>query len=176
MADRCTPTGLANHDGKATKRADNRIGRARAAALIRLALPSGMQLAASAGCARRGAQPNREGEIMIRPTIVLLGALSLAAGVALAKLPPPTPEEQAAAAAKKAQQDKELEEQKAALDRAQDRTVQNYKKNAGGRASSGSGQQTAGKDMPKSTSDAPGQGGPTPQRPFSAEAHSAPAK
>jgi hypothetical protein len=100
----------------------------------------------------------------------------LAAGAALAKLPPPTAEEQAAAAAKKAKEAEQLEKEKAALQRAQERTVQHYKKGKGASASSGSGQQTEAEKMPKTTSELPAGTGPKPERPQSAEAHSAPAK
>ncbi|HUF80766.1 MAG TPA: hypothetical protein VMN03_06495 [Burkholderiales bacterium] len=110
---------------------------------------------------------------MLKSTCCLLGAVSLAAGVALAKLPPPTPAEQAAAAEKKAKQAAEAEQQKAALARAQDRVVEHYRKGtgAGGSSSTGSGQ-TQAKDMPKTTSALPGGVGPEPTRPPSAEAHS----
>lgn len=114
---------------------------------------------------------------MFRPTLVLLGALALAGGAALAKLPPPTPEEQAATAAKKAKQEEQLKKEKADLERAQDRVVQHYKKSGkGAGASSGSGQQTKTENMPKTTGELPGGVGPKPDRPVSGEAHSAPAK
>jgi hypothetical protein len=113
---------------------------------------------------------------MRNPTIALLGALLLATGAALAKLPAPTAEEQAAAAAKKAKQEEQLKKEKEALERAQDRTVQHYKRSKGGSASSGSGQQTQSDQMPKTTSELPGGVGPKPERPVSGEAHSAPAK
>jgi hypothetical protein len=113
---------------------------------------------------------------MLKPTVVLFGAVSLAAGVALAKLPPPTPEEQAAKAAAKEKQEQELQKQKEALQRAQDRVVQYYKKGKGASASSGSGQETRAEQMPKTTSEPENSVGPRPVRPFSAEAHSAPAK
>src|SRR5688572_7854628 len=91
-----------------------------------------------------GATTQREGETMIKPTLVLLGALFLAGGAALAKLPAPTAEEQAAKAATKAKQEEQLKKEKADLERAQDRVVQHYKKSKGSSASasSGSGQQT----------------------------------
>jgi hypothetical protein len=113
---------------------------------------------------------------MLKPTIVLFGAVSLAAGVALAKMPAPTPEEQAAKAASKAKQEQELQKQKEALERAQDRVVQHYRKNKGASASSGSGQETRADQMPKTTSEPEKSVGPKPDRPVSAEAHSAPAK
>jgi hypothetical protein len=115
---------------------------------------------------------------MHKPTIALFGALCLAGGAALAKLPPPTPEEQAAKAASKAKQEQELKQQKEALERAQDRVVQHYRKSKGASASSGSGtgQQTQADQMPRPTSEPEGSVGPKPVRPFSAESHSAPAK
>jgi uncharacterized membrane-anchored protein YhcB (DUF1043 family) len=113
---------------------------------------------------------------MLKPTIILFSAVSLAAGVALAKLPAPTPDEQAAKAASKAKQEEELKKQKEALERAQDRTVQHYRKSKGVSASSGSGQQTRADQMPKTTSEPANSVGPKPDRPVSAEAHSAPAK
>ena len=113
---------------------------------------------------------------MKKPTIVLIGALFLAGGGALAKLPAPSAEEQAAAAAKKAKEEEQLKVEKAALERAQDRTAQHYKKTKGASASAGSGQQTETDKMPKTTSELPGGVGPKPDRSPSAEAHSAPAK
>jgi hypothetical protein len=109
----------------------------------------------------------------------MLVVSALAAGLALAKMPPPTPEEQAAAAAKKAKQAQQTKEEKAALERAQDRVVQHYKKDMsqrGSSAGSGSRQKTEEADMPKTTRELPGSVGPRPSSPPSAEAHSAPAK
>jgi hypothetical protein len=113
---------------------------------------------------------------MRKPFIVLLSAAFLASGAVLAKLPAPTPEDQAATAAKKAKEEEQLKKEKAALERAQDRTVEFYKKGKGASASSGSGQQTEAEKMPKTNSELPGGVGPKPERPQSAEAHSAPAK
>ena len=116
---------------------------------------------------------------MLKPTIVLLGAVMLAGGAALAKLPAPTAEEAAAKAASKAKQEEQLKKERADLERAQDRVVQHYKKNKGASsagASSGSGQQTQPETMPKTTSEPTGSVGPKPDRPVSGEAHSAPAK
>jgi hypothetical protein len=113
---------------------------------------------------------------MRRLTSCILGAVFLAGGVAMAKLPPPTAEEQAALAAKKAKEDEQLKVEKALLERAQDRVAERYRKTKGASASSGSGQQTATELMPKTTAELPGGVGPKPERPQSAEAHSAPAK
>ena len=103
-------------------------------------------------------------------------AAMLAGGAALAKLPPPTPEEAAAAAAKKAKQSEQEQQQKAALTRVQDRIAKQYHKEHGTRPSAAVGQETSTKQLPKTVSDRPAQGGPSPERPFSAEAHSAPPK
>lgn len=109
----------------------------------------------------------------------MVGALMLAGGMALAKMPPPTPEEQAEAAAKKAKQEQQLKEEKAALERAQDRVVQHYRKEMSARGSSagsGTAERTQTDQMPKTTGELPGGVGPKPTSPSSAEAHSAPAK
>jgi hypothetical protein len=109
----------------------------------------------------------------------LLAASALAGGLALAKMPPPTPEEQAAEAAKKAKQEQQLKEEKAALERAQDRVVQHYRKEVksrGSSAGSGTAQRTEEAQMPKTTRELPGGVGPKPSSPPSAEAHSAPAR
>ena len=105
-----------------------------------------------------------------------LAAAMLAGGAALAKLPPPTPEEQAAAAAKKEKQAEQGQKEKAALTRVQDRIAKQYHKAHGTRPSADAGQQTPTSQLPRPVSDAPRQGGPTPERPASQEAHSAPPK
>jgi hypothetical protein len=60
--------------------------------------------------------------------LILLAAL-LFAVPAFAALPPPTPEEAAAAAAKKAKADETAKQAAEFLVKAQDRAVQNYKRN-----------------------------------------------
>ena len=107
-------------------------------------------------------------------TCVLAGAM-IASGAAVGKLPPPTPEEQAAVAAKKAKEQEQLEKEKALLDRAQDRVAQRYRQEKGKAGNSYSGW-TSSQNMPKTTSELPRGVGPKPERPQSAEAHSAPAK
>ncbi len=102
----------------------------------------------------------------------LAGAM-IASGAAIGKLPPPTPEEQASVAAKKAKEKEQLEKEKVLLERAQDRVALRYRKEHGGRAT---GAKTSDQNMPKTTSELPRGVGPTPARPQSAEAHSAPAK
>lgn len=105
----------------------------------------------------------------------LLAGVMIASGAAIGKLPPPTPEEQAATAAKKAKEQEQLEKEKALLEKAQDRVVARYRKEGGG-APGGAGGRTSDQNMPKTTSELPRGVGPTPARPQSGEAHSAPAK
>jgi hypothetical protein len=100
----------------------------------------------------------------------LLVAIALAAPIAEAKLPPPTPEEVAAEQQKQATEKARLERAKAALEKAQDRVAERYRRD-------GPAQPTAGvsdTNMPntvKQRQTVP-QGGDDQ----SAEAHSAPAK
>ena len=104
----------------------------------------------------------------------LPAVLLCVAPLAWGKLPPPSPDEQAAAAQKKAQQTAQTAEQKKALEEAQDRVAESYKRShptASG-ANSGATQQ---KDLPKETRVLPGDEGPRGGREPSAEAHSAPA-
>jgi hypothetical protein len=101
----------------------------------------------------------------------LLAGVMLVSNAAMASFPPPTPEEQAAAAAKKTQEAAQLEKEKAQLARAQDRIAKRY-----GTAGAQTAGKTQSKDMPKTTSEPLRGVGPTPVRPQSAEAHSAPAK
>lgn len=102
----------------------------------------------------------------------LLAAGMLVSTALMAKLPPPTPEEQAAAAAKKTQEAEQLEIEKAQLDRAQNRVAERYGKPGSLKAFG----KTSTQNMPKTTSELERGTGPTPQRPQSGEAHSAPAK
>ena len=97
----------------------------------------------------------------------MLAVAMVAAGAAFAKLPPPTPEEQAAAAAKKEAKEKQMKKEAAALEKAQDRVAQRYRKEHGTSAA-----RTPRGDMPKTTGELPRGVGPTPQSPASAEAHS----
>jgi TRAP-type C4-dicarboxylate transport system substrate-binding protein len=97
----------------------------------------------------------------------MLAVAMVAAGAAFAKLPPPTPEEQAAAAAKKEAKEKQVKKEAAALEKAQDRVAQRYRKERGASAA-----RTPSGDMPKTTGELPRGVGPTPQSPASAEAHS----
>ena len=112
---------------------------------------------------------------MRKITTYLLASAMIASGAAIGKLPPPTPEEQATAAAKKAKEAEQLEKEKALLEKAQDRVVARYRSEKGG-GQNASGERVASQNMPKTTSELPRGVGPTPTRPQSAEAHSAPAK
>jgi FtsP/CotA-like multicopper oxidase with cupredoxin domain len=105
-------------------------------------------------------------------------AMSVAAGVAFAKLPPPTPEQVQAAEAKKEQDKAVLEKEKEALEKAQDRVVQHYKRTKGATtASAARGGQTESTNIPDpAVRKAPGDAGPKGGTKQSAEAHSAPAK
>ena len=97
----------------------------------------------------------------------MLVVMMVAAGAAFAKLPPPTPEEQATAAAKKEAKEKQAKKAAEALEKAQDRVAQRYRKE---RATSAA--RTSSGDMPKTTGELSRGVGPTPQSPASAEAHS----
>jgi hypothetical protein len=105
--------------------------------------------------------------------LILAAALS---GVALAKLPPLTPEEQQAADAKKEAEKLQLEKEKEALARAQDRVAEYYKRTKASTGASASGGRTEDTNMPKTTRELPRSTGPQGGTKPSAEAHSAPAK
>ena len=104
--------------------------------------------------------------------------MSIAAGVAFAKLPPPTPEQVQAAEAKKEKDKGVAEQEKQLLEKAQDRVVQHYKRTKGG---AGGGVTRTGQTE---TTNIPnpairkeqGDAGPKGGTKQSAEAHSAPAK
>jgi len=113
---------------------------------------------------------------MTRKAWMVALAMSMAAGIVLAKLPAPTPEQQQAAAAKKEKEQAQLEKEKQLLERAQDRTAEHYKRT---KAAAGPGQRggrVEDTNMPKTTRELPRQAGPQGGRSQSAEAHSAPAK
>jgi hypothetical protein len=107
--------------------------------------------------------------------IVVLLALTVGAAVAEAKLPPPTPEQVAAAEARRAAEEAQLKREKAALEQAQDRVADRYRRENGA-ASAGSSERVSDQNMPKTARELPGQGTPQGGRRPSAEAHSAPAK
>ena len=103
-------------------------------------------------------------------------ALSAIAGIAVAKLPPPTPEQQQAAAAKKDAEQAQLEKEKQALEKTQDRVAEQYKRTKGRGGGTPSSARVDAGDMPKTTKELPRAAGPQGGRAQSAEAHSAPAK
>ena len=107
--------------------------------------------------------------------ICLIAAALVLSGAAVAKLPAPTPEEQAAAEAKKGKEKEQLEQEKAALERAQDRVAARYRETTGAPTAAAGGR-VSDENMPKTTSELPRGVGPKPERQPSAEAHSAPAK
>jgi hypothetical protein len=103
--------------------------------------------------------------------------MAAVAGVALAKLPPLTPEQEQAAATKKEAEKAQVEKEKQALERSQDRVAEYYRRTKPG----ASGPSTAPRkvedtNMPKTTRELPRDTGPQGGRQPSAEAHSAPAK
>ena len=112
---------------------------------------------------------------MYKSVAVLVAGVLLGSGAAFGKLPPPSAEEQAAAATKKAAEQAQLEQEKALLEKAQDRVVARYRSESSTRQQAAGGR-TPDQNMPKTTSERPGGTGPDPVRPQSAEAHSAPAK
>ena len=111
----------------------------------------------------------------MRKSVLVLIAGALLSSAAYGKLPPPSAEEQSAAAAKKDAEQAQLEKEKLLLEKAQDRVVARYRKESPNRQGAGGGG-TPDQNMPKTTSELPRGTGPTPGRPQSAEAHSAPAK
>ena len=106
----------------------------------------------------------------------LLAAAIAMSGAAIAKLPAPTAEEQAATEARKVKEKEQLEHEKAALERAQDRIAARYRKDKDSGAPASGGGRVSDENMPRTTSELPRGVGPKPDRPPSAEAHSAPAK
>lgn len=103
-------------------------------------------------------------------------ALSAVAGVALAKLPPLTPEQQEAAAQKKQVDAAKVEEEKAALEKAQNRVVEYYKKTKGGAGASTAAGKTEATNISHKAVEKAGTAGPGGGKNQSAEAHSTPAK
>ena len=95
---------------------------------------------------------------------------------AIGKLPPPTPEEQKAAEAKKAAKAKQMEVEKAQLEKAQDRVVQRYRRESGNTRAGQKAGKTEYENMPKTMKELPGGVGPKPDQPQSGEAHSGSAK
>jgi len=104
-------------------------------------------------------------------TVLLFAGTLMISTAAVATLPLPTPEEQAAAATQKAKEKKLLELEQERLTRVQERLGAQY-----GSGGSKRGAKTDKDTMPATTSAPSGTVGPTPTRPQSGEAHSAPAK
>src|ERR1044071_253740 len=90
----------------------------------------------------------------------LAALIGVRGGVALAKLPPPTPEQEQAAAAKKETEKANLEKEKQALEKAQDRVAEYYKRTKGGGGSVGSGAKTEDTNISAKAVRAPRSEGP----------------
>ena len=67
--------------------------------------------------------------------LIMSAAMALTAGAVWAKLPPPSEEAKAKAAEAKSKADEAAKKDAQLLEKAQDRTVANYKKSKGGKAS-----------------------------------------
>lgn len=67
--------------------------------------------------------------------LIMSAAMALTTGAVWAKLPPPSEEAKAKAAEAKAKADEAAKKDAEQLGKAQDRTVANYKRNKGGKAS-----------------------------------------
>ena len=102
--------------------------------------------------------------------------MSALAGVAIAKLPAPTPEQQEAAAAKKQVDQAKLEKEKEALERAQNRVAEYYKKTKGGSGPAQATGKTEDTNVSRKAVEGPGSTAPRGGKNQSAEAHSTPAK
>lgn len=102
---------------------------------------------------------------IVCPLMVALNAVPAAA-----RLPAPTAEEQAALDAKAAREKAQLEAEREALGRAQDRVAARYGRGASREAVPPS------TDLPKTAIELPRDAGPHGRREPSAEAHSAPAR
>jgi predicted outer membrane protein len=112
----------------------------------------------------------------MRLTHVAAVVMSALAGVAIAKLPPLSPEQQEAAAAKKQTEQAQLEKEKEALERSQNRVVEYYKKTTGGAGPATPTRKTEDTNVSKKAVEGPGQTAPQGGTKQSAEAHSTPAK
>jgi hypothetical protein len=111
----------------------------------------------------------------MRSTVAVALIASALAGAALATLPPLSPEQEQTATAKKQAEQAQLEKEKQALERAQDRVAEYYKRDKGKPGGLGSAR-VSDTNMPKTTRELPRDSGPQGGRQPSAEAHSAPAK
>jgi hypothetical protein len=105
-------------------------------------------------------------------TLTIFACVALAAAGAHAKLPPPTPEEVAAQQQRRAAEEARLAEEKAALERVQDRIAERYRKDQAAQPAGG----VRKDDLPQNTKQETGGAPPEGGRRQSAEAHSAPAK
>jgi hypothetical protein len=112
----------------------------------------------------------------MRLTVAVAMIAAALAGAALAKLPPLNPEQEQAAAAKKQAEQVQLEKEKQALERAQDRVAEYYKRTKGKSGGASAPARATDTNMPKTTRELPRDTGPQGGRQPSAEAHSAPAK
>src|SRR3954462_3263639 len=112
----------------------------------------------------------------MRVTVAVAVIASALAGAALAKLPPVSPEQEQAAAAKKQAEQAQLGKEKQALERAQDRVAEYYKREKGKSGAGAGSARVSDTNMPKTTRELPRDTGPQGGRQPSAEAHSAPAK
>lgn len=102
--------------------------------------------------------------------------MSALAGVAIAKLPALTPEQQEAAATKKQADAAALEKEKEALEKAQNRVVDYYKKTKGGSGPATPTGKTESTNISAKAVEGPGAAAPRGGKNQSAEAHSTPAK
>ena len=112
----------------------------------------------------------------MRVTVAVAVIASALAGAALARLPPLSPEQEQAAAAKKQAEQAQLEKEKQALERVQDRVAEYYRRDKGKAGPTGGSARVSDTNMPKATRELPRDTGPQGGRQPSAEAHSAPAK
>ena len=112
----------------------------------------------------------------MRITHVAAVVMSALAGVALAKLPAPSPEQQEAAAQKKQADQAQVEKEKEALERAQNRVVEYYKKTKGGSGAARVTGETEATNISRKAVEGPGEAAPRGGKNQSAEAHSTPAR
>ncbi|HKW37929.1 MAG TPA: hypothetical protein VJO54_08985 [Burkholderiales bacterium] len=69
--------------------------------------------------------------------VIMTAAMAVTAGTVWAKLPPPSEEAKAKAAEAKAKADDAAKKEAVLVGKAQDRAVANYRKNKGGKSSTG---------------------------------------
>jgi hypothetical protein len=112
----------------------------------------------------------------MRITLAIAIIAAAMSGFALAKLPPLTPEQQQAAEAKKEAEKTQLEKEKVALGRAQDRVAEHYKRTKDNVVRASAAGKMEDTNMPKATRELPRDAAPQGGTRQSAEAHSAPAR